>query len=90
MLVATTQIQTQADTIANTPVYRLYNKTTKEHLYTINSTEYNTLANSKSHWIKEGIAFNAPTLSKIPSIDFIIAYQGSIFIQQMQQKLQNS
>lgn len=66
LLVATTQIQTQADTIANTPVYRLYNKTTKEHLYTINSTEYNTLANSKSHWIKEGIAFNAPTLSKIP------------------------
>ena len=40
------------------PVYRLYNKTTKEHLYTISEAEYKKLPSYG--WKQEGVAWTAP------------------------------
>lgn len=40
-------------------VFRLYNPNTGEHLYTVSSYEYDSVA--KAGWRKEGIVWNAPT-----------------------------
>ena len=44
------------------PIYRLYNKKTKEHLWTANKKEYTTLP--KYGWTQEGTAWNAPKSGK--------------------------
>lgn len=50
---------------SSTPVYRLYNYLSSEHLYTTDKSEYQRLVDitnqGKSNWIKEGVAWNAPT-----------------------------
>ena len=49
------------------PVYRLYNKKTSEHLYTINYGEFRDLPRiTKGDWVQEGIAWYAPKKSKTP------------------------
>ncbi len=49
------------------PVYRLYNKKTSEHLYTINYGEFRDLPKiTKGDWVQEGIAWYAPKKSKTP------------------------
>ena len=49
------------------PVYRLYNKKTSEHLYTINYGEFRDLPKiTKGDWVQEGIAWRAPKSSKTP------------------------
>ncbi len=47
---------------ASKPIYRLYNKQTKEHLWTASKNEYNTLP--KYGWTQEGTAWNAPKEGK--------------------------
>ena len=48
-----------------TPVYRLYNKITSEHLFTSDKTEYENFVaigkEDKDYWIGEGIAWLAPS-----------------------------
>jgi uncharacterized repeat protein (TIGR02543 family) len=48
-----------------TPVYRMYNKITSEHLFTTNKTEYDNFATlleqGQDYWIGEGIEWLAPT-----------------------------
>lgn len=46
-----------AASAAEVNVYRLYNKVSKEHLYTASQYEYNTLPTLSSDWIREGINF---------------------------------
>ena len=49
------------------PVYRLYNKKTSEHLYTINYGEFRDLPKvTKGDWVQEGIAWYAPKKSNTP------------------------
>ena len=49
------------------PVYRLYNRKTSEHLYTINYGEFRDLPKiTKGDWVQEGIAWYAPKTSKTP------------------------
>ena len=49
------------------PVYRLYNKKTSEHLYTINYGEFRDLPEiTKGDWAQEGIAWYAPKKSNTP------------------------
>ena len=61
----TLQKNALAATETGIPVYRLYNYLSSEHLYTTSETEYNNLVDQtnrgKSHWIKEGIAWYAPS-----------------------------
>jgi hypothetical protein len=49
-----------------TPVYRLYNRITSEHLYTTNKTEYDNYEKlckqNKEYWIGEGIDWLATTI----------------------------
>lgn len=52
-----------------TPVYRLYDPKTGEHLYTVDANERQTLVrtkNSKWYWYYEGTGWMAPTTSKTP------------------------
>jgi hypothetical protein len=48
-----------------TPVYRLYNKITSEHLFTSDKTEYENFVaigkEDKDYWIGEGVAWLAPS-----------------------------
>ncbi len=44
------------------PIYRLYNKKTKEHLWTASKNEYNALP--KYGWTQEGKAWSAPASGK--------------------------
>ncbi|EKF51501.1 CHAP domain-containing protein [Lactococcus garvieae] len=46
-----------AASAAQVNVYRLYNKVSKEHLYTASKYEYNTLPTLSSDWVREGINF---------------------------------
>ena len=46
-------------------VYRLYNRSTSEHLYTTSRTEYDSLP-SKGPWTQEGVAWVAPKKSSTP------------------------
>ena len=48
-----------SDESDSTPVYRLYNSNTGEHLYTVDANEALTLSNGG--WNLEGINWNAPT-----------------------------
>ncbi len=49
------------------PVYRLYNRKTSEHLYTINYGEFRDLPQiTKGDWVQEGIAWYAPKKSNTP------------------------
>ena len=58
---------TPTPTEETVPVYRLYNKKTSEHLYTINQGEFRDLPKvSKGDWVQEGIAWYAPKKSKTP------------------------
>lgn len=54
------------------PVYQLYLKATKEHLYTVDTIERDQLV--KNGWICEGIAWYAPSYSAYPVYRF---YQKS-------------
>ncbi len=49
------------------PVYRLYNKKTSEHLYTLGKNEYDQLpVITEGDWVQEGIAWYAPKKSNTP------------------------
>ena len=57
----------RVDAVDDTPVYRLYNKKTSEHLYTINYGEFRDLPTiTKGDWVQEGIAWYAPKKSNTP------------------------
>ncbi len=45
-------------------VFRMYNPVTKQHFFTVNTSEKDSLL--KSGWVNEGIAFNVPALSDSP------------------------
>ena len=52
---------------SRTPIYRMYNRLTSEHLYTTSSTEYGKCGSGAYRdWKAEGIAWYAPTNSSTP------------------------
>jgi hypothetical protein len=52
----------------STPVHRLYNQISRNHLYTMDSNEINVL--TKKDWIDEGIAFYSVSKSSVPVTDY--------------------
>ncbi|MBW3093706.1 InlB B-repeat-containing protein [Bifidobacterium sp. 82T10] len=55
-------------------VYRLYNKSNGDHVWTIDETEYNALA-AKASWNDEGIAFYVPAFTGTTTVTRL--YKGS-------------
>ncbi|MBW3093263.1 InlB B-repeat-containing protein [Bifidobacterium sp. 82T10] len=55
-------------------VYRLYNKSNGDHVWTIDETEYNALA-AKAAWNDEGVAFLTPTFTGTTAVTRL--YKGS-------------
>lgn len=60
----------QKNSGGSVPVYRLYDKGTGEHLFTINKTERDNLVKltkqGKAKWVSEGIGWYAPKKSSTP------------------------
>lgn len=46
------------------PIYRLYNPWTGEHLFTVSAQEYQTLP--ASGWVAEGVGWESPSASEVP------------------------
>ena len=62
---ATGDIVIDAEFELMTPVYRMYNRITSEHLFTADKSEYDNFAKltyaNKEYWVAEGIDWLAPT-----------------------------
>lgn len=55
---------TKPDYTEMVPVYRLFNKVNKAHLWTLSLNEYNTLGSTSKDWVREGIAWQAPKVAQ--------------------------
>lgn len=60
--------------VDGSPMYRLYNPNSGEHLYTLSTNEYNTLGTIG--WKKEGKAWTAPKSSNTPVYRLYNPYSG--------------